>query len=113
MQALVLHGIGDLRCEQVPMPDVPPGYALDSRRVLRRVRVGYPRVFVKGTYHFPTICGHEFAGTIERIVAPSEDATATGGFAPGDRVAVSAALVRANVPRVRAGNMLQCSTMTI
>ena len=84
MQALVLHGVGDLRLEAVPRPDPEPG----SRGVL--VRIGscgvcgsdIPRIFSKGTYSFPTVCGHEFAGTVEAVAAGIDT------VAPGDRVAV-------------------------
>ena len=41
-----------------------------------------PRIYVKGTYHFPTICGHEFAGIVAACGDDVKD------FAPGDRVAV-------------------------
>lgn len=64
MMALNLHGVNDLRYEEVERP-VP-----QADEVLLRVKaVGIcgsdiPRVFVKGTYHFPTIIGHEFAGEI-------------------------------------------------
>ena len=86
MQALVLHGVGDLRLEDVPRPS--PGAGTDERGVL--VRIGFcgvcgsdiPRIFSKGTYSFPTVCGHEFAGTVEAVADGVE------GFVPGDRVAV-------------------------
>ena len=86
MQALVLHGVGDLRLEDVPRP--APGAGVDDRGVL--VRIGFcgvcgsdiPRIFSKGTYSFPTVCGHEFAGTVEAVADGVE------GFVPGDRVAV-------------------------
>ena len=82
MEAIVLHGVGDLRYEQVPIPDLRPDTV--------RVRIGFcgvcgsdiPRCFTKGTYSFPTVCGHEFAGTIE---ACAERVTQ---FQVGDRVAV-------------------------
>ena len=65
MEALVLYGVGDLRLEQIPVPH------LGDSEV--RVRIGFcgvcgsdiPRIFVKGTYNFPTVCGHEFAGIID------------------------------------------------
>ena len=65
MDALVLHGVGDARLESIPRPEPGPGQV--------RVRVGFcgvcgsdiPRTFVKGTYRFPTVCGHEFAGFID------------------------------------------------
>ena len=64
MLALNLHGVGDLRYEAVPRP-VPQA----DEVLLRVCAVGIcgsdiPRVFTKGTYHFPTIIGHEFAGEI-------------------------------------------------
>ncbi|MFV0405672.1 MAG: galactitol-1-phosphate 5-dehydrogenase [Propioniciclava sp.] len=64
MQAARLHAVADLRVEQVPRPDPGPGEAL-----IRIERSGIcgsdiPRVLSKGTYSFPLIPGHEFAGTI-------------------------------------------------
>ena len=57
MRALVLHAVGDARLEEIPQPRVAAGEV--------RVRVGFcgvcgsdiPRVFVEGTYSFPTVCG--------------------------------------------------------
>lgn len=79
MTAVNLRAIGDLRIEQVPVP------VCKTDEVL--VRVGYcgicgsdlPRVYEKGTYHFPTVIGHEFSGTVV------EDST---GEWLGKRVAV-------------------------
>jgi L-iditol 2-dehydrogenase len=67
MFACNLYGIGDLRYEEVPLP------SLDAGEVLIRVKAAgicgsdIPRVFEKGTYHFPTIPGHEFAGIITEV----------------------------------------------
>jgi L-iditol 2-dehydrogenase len=66
MTAAVLHAAGDLRVERVPVPWPGPKDVL--------IRVGacgicgsdVPRVMTKGTYSFPLIPGHEFAGTIVR-----------------------------------------------
>ena len=82
MEAIVLHAVGDLRYEKVAVPAAGLGEV--------RVRIGFcgvcgsdiPRCFSKGTYSFPTICGHEFAGTVESC---GEGVTQ---FRPGDRVAV-------------------------
>lgn len=101
MEAIVLHGVSDLRYEQVPIPQLQPGTV--------RVRIGYcgvcgsdiPRCFVKGTYHFPTICGHEFAGTIEAVAA---DVTQ---FRAGDRVAVFPLLWRDDHPACEQGKYAQ------
>lgn len=101
MDAIVLHGVSDLRYEQVPVPDLQPGTV--------RVGIGFcgvcgsdiPRCFVKGTYNFPTICGHEFAGTVE---ACGDGVTA---FAVGDRVAVFPLLWREDHPACEAGKYAQ------
>ncbi len=67
MKACVLHAIGDLRVEEVPTPS-----PREAEVLLRVAACGVcgsdiPRVFEKGTYHFPTIPGHEFAGTVEAV----------------------------------------------
>ncbi|MDR3363447.1 MAG: galactitol-1-phosphate 5-dehydrogenase [Clostridiales Family XIII bacterium] len=69
MKALNLHGIGDLRYENAPMPE--PGADEVLLKVLAAGICGsdIPRVFTKGAYHFPTIIGHEFAGEIAAVGA--------------------------------------------
>lgn len=64
MKALNLHGIGDLRYEDVPMPTRTSGEVLLRVRAVGICGSDIPRVFEKGTYHFPTIIGHEIAGEI-------------------------------------------------
>lgn len=67
MKAAVLHAIGDLRIEDVPTPILAP----DEEACLVRVKYAgvcgsdIGRVFKDGTYHFPLIPGHEFAGIVE------------------------------------------------
>ena len=68
MKAYVLHAVRDLRYEDVPMPECPA-----SDWVIVKVMAAgicssdIPRVFTKGTYHFPTIPGHEFSGVVCRV----------------------------------------------
>jgi L-iditol 2-dehydrogenase len=102
MNAVVLHAVGDMRYERVPVPQPGPGQAL--------VRVGFcgvcgsdiPRVFVKGTYHFPTIIGHEFAGIVEAC------GDGVCGFAPGDRVAVFPLIWCGRCAPCEQGRYVQC-----
>jgi L-iditol 2-dehydrogenase len=95
MMACNLHGIGDLRCEEVPVP------GLEKDEVLLRVKASgicgsdIPRVFEKGTYHFPTIPGHEFAGLIEAVN-------------PGDEALLGKAA--AVFPLIPCGNCDACQT---
>lgn len=64
MKALNLHGVGDLRYEDVAKPMPGSGEVLLKIKAVGICGSDIPRVFTKGTYHFPTIIGHEFAGEI-------------------------------------------------
>lgn len=64
MKAAVLHAIGDLRIEDIATPTPGPGEVLVRVKSCGICGSDVPRVFSKGTYHFPTVCGHEFAGTV-------------------------------------------------
>lgn len=71
MRAYQLHGIGDLRLRDVQPP------SLDGDSVLVKVAAcgicssDIPRIFVNGTYHFPTVPGHEFSGTVAKAGGPA------------------------------------------
>lgn len=76
MQAVRLHAIGDLRCDEVPVP-VPTGDEL----LVKVAACGIcgsdlPRVYVHGTSSgiYPLTIGHEFAG---EVVAVGETADKT------------------------------------
>jgi L-iditol 2-dehydrogenase len=79
MKALNLHAIGDLRFEELPMPEVLEDEVLVKVEYCGICGSDIPRVFTKGTYHFPTVPGHEFAGVVV------EDAQ---GVLTGKKVAV-------------------------
>lgn len=70
MKAAVLHAVADLRVEDVPMPERLPGEVLVQVGACGVCGSDIPRVFTKGTYHFPTIPGHEFAGKIVEADEP-------------------------------------------
>lgn len=67
MKACVLEAIGKLVYKDVPLP------RLDRNEVLLQVKAcgicssDIDRVFKTGTYHFPTIPGHEFSGQIVEV----------------------------------------------
>lgn len=67
MKAYVLHKIGNLSFEEVEVPDCKPGWALVKVGVAGICSSDIPRVFTKGTYHFPTILGHEFSGWVVQV----------------------------------------------
>ena len=67
MKACVLHSIADLRYEEVILPKVSKGEVLVKIKASGICGSDIPRVYTKGTYHFPTIPGHEFAGQIVKV----------------------------------------------
>ena len=73
MDVLNLHGIGDLRFEKKET------YKLEKDNVLVKIKYcgicssDIERVFVNGTYHFPTIPGHEMSGQIVAVNDEDEE----------------------------------------
>lgn len=77
MKAYNLHAVNDLRYEEVPMPECGSGWAVVEVKAAGICSSDVPRIFTKGTYHFPTIPGHEFAGVVH-TVADSKNAHLIG-----------------------------------
>lgn len=67
MKAYVLYGIADLRYKDVSIPDCPPGWGIVKVKAAGICSSDIPRIMTKGTYHFPTIPGHEFSGIVESV----------------------------------------------
>ncbi|NLG03774.1 MAG: galactitol-1-phosphate 5-dehydrogenase [Clostridia bacterium] len=72
MHAYVLHGIEDLRYEQADMPDLKPGWVLIEVMAAGICGSDIPRIYETGTYHFPTIPGHEFSGVVRNVGLPED-----------------------------------------
>ena len=73
MDVLNLHGVGDLRFEKKET------YKLTENHVLVKIKYcgicssDIERIFVNGTYHFPTIPGHEMSGQIVAVNDEDEE----------------------------------------
>lgn len=67
MKAYVLHGVNNLNYEDIKMPDCPKGWAIVEVRAAGICSSDIPRIFTKGTYHFPTIPGHELSGEVYSV----------------------------------------------
>ncbi|MEI6101915.1 MAG: galactitol-1-phosphate 5-dehydrogenase, partial [Eubacteriales bacterium] len=67
MKACVLKSIGDLVYEEVKMPVPKAGEVLLKIKASGICGSDIARIFVKGTYSFPTIPGHEFAGQVVEL----------------------------------------------
>lgn len=67
MNALVLHDVAKLSLDEVDVPKLSPETVLVKIRACGICSSDIPRIFVNGTYHFPTIPGHEFSGQIVAV----------------------------------------------
>lgn len=103
MKALVLHGIGDLRLEEVPVPPVP-----DDGLLVRVAWCGVcgsdlPRIFSTGAHRMPLIPGHEFSGVVAGV------GKATGGWRIGQPVVVFPLLWCGRCHACYRGHYAQCT----
>ncbi|MBO4356078.1 MAG: alcohol dehydrogenase catalytic domain-containing protein [Clostridia bacterium] len=64
MKASILYGIGDLRTETVDIPSAKDGEVLIEVKRCGICGSDIGRILKKGTYHFPTVPGHEFSGRV-------------------------------------------------
>lgn len=64
MKAWVLHGINDFRLETVKEPVPTDEEVLIAVKAAGICGSDIPRVYRTGTYSYPTIPGHEFAGVV-------------------------------------------------
>lgn len=64
MKGYVLEGIGQLTYKDVPVPVVKDKEVLVEVKAAGICGSDIPRIYETGTYHFPTIPGHEFSGRV-------------------------------------------------
>ena len=67
MKAYVLNGINKLEYMEVPLPELKAGEVLVEVKAAGICGSDIPRIYENGTYHFPTIPGHEFAGVVHSV----------------------------------------------
>lgn len=67
MKAWVLHDIGDIQFEEVKEPQPAKGEVLVKVVSAGICGSDIPRIYKTGTYHFPTIPGHEFSGIVADV----------------------------------------------
>jgi len=79
MKATVLHAPGDLRCEEVPVPEIGATDVLLKIKATGNCGSDLQRIMVEGTHRLPCIPGHEFAG---EVAALGRDVSS---WKPGDR----------------------------
>ncbi len=103
MKALVLEAVGRLVYKDVAEPELKKGEVLLKVKACGICSSDIPRIFTTGTYHFPTIPGHEFAGEIVQC-APDVD-----GALLGKRAAVFPLLPCRQCPSCREEEFARCS----
>ena len=64
MRAYVLDGFDQLHLKEVAIPAIQKGEVLVQVKAAGICGSDIPRIFKTGTYHFPTIPGHEFSGKV-------------------------------------------------
>lgn len=67
MKAWVLHGIGNIQFEDIDKPRPAMGEVLVKVKSAGICGSDIPRIYKTGTYRFPTIPGHEFAGIVADV----------------------------------------------
>lgn len=72
MKAWVLHAVNDFRYEEINIPECPQGWAIVKVKAAGICSSDIARIFTKGTYHFPTIPGHEFSGVVYSVSDDSD-----------------------------------------
>ncbi|WP_027941660.1 zinc-dependent alcohol dehydrogenase [Amycolatopsis taiwanensis] len=104
MKAVVWHGLGDIRLDEVPDPKLEePTDAII--RITRSAICGTDLHMVRGTMpgmREGTILGHEAVGVVE------ETGPSVRGFSRGDRVVVCSTMGCGNCAYCRAGYYAQC-----
>ena len=102
MKAAVLHGINDLRYEDVLTPAIKEGEVLVKVKASGVCGSDIPRIVKKGTYKFPLIPGHEFAGEVVELRQNTSD------IKIGDRVAVIPLIPCLKCDYCQIGEYAQC-----
>lgn len=72
MKAYVLEAVNRLVWKDVEIPPLKAGEVLVAVKATGICGSDIPRIFTTGTYHFPTIPGHEFSGVVEKVYGPVE-----------------------------------------
>ena len=73
MKAYVLHGIDDLKYDEVSVPDIGSNEVLVKVHAAGICGSDIPRIYKTGTYSYPLIPGHEFSGEVIEVGSDVEN----------------------------------------
>ncbi len=103
MKALVLHGVGDLRLEERPVPAIGPCDVLVKVAWCGVCGSDIPRIFRTGAHRHPIVPGHEFSGVVAGVGAN------VTRVQPGARVVVFPLLWCGRCAACERGQYAQCA----
>ncbi|GAB3226975.1 zinc-dependent alcohol dehydrogenase [Kineococcus gypseus] len=104
MKAIVWHGVGDIRLDEVPDPGIQDPYDAVVRITTSAI-CGTDLHFVRGTMsgmREGTVLGHEAVGVVEEV------GPGVRNLRPGDRVVVPSTVACGSCSYCRAGYYSQC-----
>lgn len=67
MNAYVLHGVNNLKLENIPVPELMDDEALIEVKAVGICGSDIPRIFETGTHKHPLVPGHEFSGIVVSV----------------------------------------------
>ena len=67
MKGYSLHAVNNLCYEKLEYPKCESGWCVVKVKAAGICSSDIPRVYMKGTYHFPTVPGHEFSGVVDKV----------------------------------------------
>ncbi len=102
MRAAVMYSPGDIRLEDVPVPEAGAGEVLLRVSAVGVCGSDIPRMLTKGAHRMPIICGHEFSGHITQLGAGVQ------GFAEGELVGVAPLIPCRVCAQCATGNFSRC-----
>ena len=73
MKAYQLYAVNDLRYGDIEEPILEDGWVLVQVKAVGICSSDIPRIFENGTYHFPTIPGHEFSGVVKKVFSKDDE----------------------------------------
>ena len=103
MKAHVLYSIGDMRYVEVERPECISEWAVVKVKASGICSSDISRVCKKGTYHFPTIPGHEFSGIVDSVADKKYEKLI------GERVSIFPLIPCKKCPQCLSGHYEMCS----
>ena len=102
MKAVVIHGIGDIRYEEYPEPEIKPSYVKIRVMACGICGSDIPRVWKGSAHSYPIVLGHEFSGYV------TEAGEGVTTLKAGDHVSGIPLIPCMHCPDCLSGNYSQC-----